>query len=191
MRCGHADRRRVFGSNRGRRGAKLRETEIENLYLSVRRDLDVAGLQIPVGDVFLVRFLKSVGDLTCDIENLVEREWPFRGFAFNHLHNEIVIPHVINLADIGMVERRDRSRFTFECLRETLCGNFDGDITAKARIARPVDLTHSAFSENPYDRIGPQRFSDIQWHWPAIVHPISVRGPDNSIASSIGSLTET
>ena len=61
-------------------------------------------------------------------------------------------PDVVNGQDIGMVQRRRRSRFLFEPLKTVGIGgesrrqDFDRDVATKPRIASTVDLAHSAFA---------------------------------------------
>jgi len=45
------------------RRERLREAEIEDLDLPVRRDFNVSGLQVTVNDAFFVRRLQPVNDL--------------------------------------------------------------------------------------------------------------------------------
>ena len=44
----------------------LGEAEVEHFHGSVRRDLDVRGLQVAVNDAFVVRDFERVGDLSSD-----------------------------------------------------------------------------------------------------------------------------
>ena len=45
------------------------------------------------------------------------------------------------MADIGMVERRDGSRFLAEAIAELFGSDFDGYLAADARIAGAIDLS--------------------------------------------------
>ena len=56
----------------------LRQAEVEDLDLSLRRDLHVGGLKIPVDDPSLVRRFQSLRDLPGDHESLLDRQRPLR-----------------------------------------------------------------------------------------------------------------
>ena len=51
----------------------LCETEVENLHGSVRRNLDVRGLQVAVDDPLFMRDFEGLGDLPRDTQHLCER----------------------------------------------------------------------------------------------------------------------
>ncbi len=78
----HTDLRRMPRAARRphRRGTDLRaidfrEPEVEDLDVSVGRDLDVAGLEITMDDAAIVRRLQPIGQLTRDPKDLIERDW--------------------------------------------------------------------------------------------------------------------
>ena len=54
----------------------LRETEVEDLDLALRRQLHVRGLQVAVDDALLVGLLQGLGDLLREADRLVERDGP-------------------------------------------------------------------------------------------------------------------
>jgi hypothetical protein len=53
-----------------------------------------------------------------------------------------------------MVERGDRTRLAFEPLAEIGADDLDGDGPPEPRVARPVDLAHTAFAQLGDDFIG-------------------------------------
>ena len=60
--------------------------------------------------------------------------------TLDELHNEVVRPNIVELADVRMVQRGYRSGFTFETLGELLLGNLDGDEPVETGVFRPVHL---------------------------------------------------
>ena len=54
----------------------LRETEVEDLDLALRRQLHVRGLQVAVDDALLVGFFQGLGDLLREADRFVERDGP-------------------------------------------------------------------------------------------------------------------
>jgi hypothetical protein len=53
---------------------RSREPEIEHLHAAIRRDLDVAWLEIAVHDTALVRGFEGIDDLRGDRRDLADRE---------------------------------------------------------------------------------------------------------------------
>ena len=74
--------------------------------------------------------------------------------AVDKLHHDVVRADVINLADVGMVERGNRSRFAFKTLGE-LCGrNLDCNQATQPRIARPIHFAHAARTNSGFYALG-------------------------------------
>ena len=67
--------------------------------------------------------------------------------AVDELHDDVVGADVEDLADVGVVERRDGAGFAAETLAEDLAGGFDGDDAVEAGVAGLPDLTHAAGAE--------------------------------------------
>jgi hypothetical protein len=63
-----------------------------------------------------------------------------------------------------MIEGSDYPSFALEALAETLRGNLDGDITAKAQVARAIHLAHAAFPKQRKDFVGAKFFAGLQRH---------------------------
>jgi hypothetical protein len=86
-------------------------------------DEDVRGLDVPVDDTFGVRSIERVGDLDCETEEHIG----FDGFAgdampqrhaVEKLHDDegmaILLPDLMNRADVGMIKRRCGLRLALE-----------------------------------------------------------------------------
>jgi hypothetical protein len=108
------------------RGRQLRETEVDELDARLR-DHHVAGLEIPMDDPLPVRLLQRVGDLETEAQHLLERERPFREalgqrLPFQELHDQVLdavlIPDVMQCADVGMRELRNRFCLALETVSE-------------------------------------------------------------------------
>ena len=132
---------------------------------NVRLDLDVARLEIAVGDAFLVGFFECGRYLSSHRQGLVERQWTFDDpFGERHpldeLHHQVVGSHVVQRADIGMVERGDSPRLALESLAELLGGELEGDFAPKTDIGRAEHFTHPASAELGRDAIVADRLSD-------------------------------
>ncbi|MGD0670312.1 MAG: hypothetical protein ABSB23_22490 [Bryobacteraceae bacterium] len=132
LRRAHADGWRILGLH-GRRPAYLRQAEIQNLNRAVGLDLDVAGFEVAVNYVLDVRRLEGVSDLARDRQRFFE--WyrascnaVCEGGTFHQLQHEIVGADVVQRANVGMVQGRNRTGFALEALTETLGGDLDGDL---------------------------------------------------------------
>src|SRR5215472_4762638 len=97
-----------------------------------------------MNDVPVVGCLDAVDQLPDDGHRLVQLERPFQSLALDVLHDQVVRTDVVNVADVGVIQRRDSSRLAFETLAELLFAELDGDDTAQARVACRVHLTHTA-----------------------------------------------
>jgi hypothetical protein len=78
------------------------------------------------------------------------RDWTAQRLAVDVLEHEIAWPDVVQLADVRMVQGRDRARFVFESTQPIrVMGhrrreNLNGDCAIKPRVAGFVDLAHPA-----------------------------------------------
>ena len=138
---------------------QLGKPEVEDLHEAVRRDHDVLGFDVPVGDSGLVRFREARRHLPAEIENLfvaeggVSQERPEVG-TLNELHDDVMrfvfLPDIIDVDDVGMVQRRRGERFLFETPKsigvrsELGKKNFQRHFPAELEVFGPIDLPHGA-----------------------------------------------
>ncbi len=72
----------------------------------------------------------------------------------------------VDLRDVGMVERGEQARFTFESSQtftvgdERLRKDLDRDLAAESRIAGAIDLAHSARTQQRFDLVHAQPTTD-------------------------------
>jgi hypothetical protein len=100
-----------------------------------------------VGDALAVRRVQSVEDLAGQSKGLIQRHGSFQRLTVDVLHDEIVRTHVIERADVGMIQRGDGFGFPLEALREMRGGNLDRDFAIQPRIACPIHLAHSTSAD--------------------------------------------
>ena len=87
-----------------------------------------AGLQIAVCDALLVRSIQRVADLPSIFQRLLERQWTFQWLALYILHYEVIRPHIVERADVRVIQSRNRAasrskrslNFSFEVLIATV-----------------------------------------------------------------------
>jgi hypothetical protein len=171
---------RRIGEERPRR---FGQSEVEQLHARLR-DHHVRRLEIAMDDAVAVRGVQRVGNLDGVAQRLRHRHGasgqPRRQrLAVEQLHHEVLdiagAADVVERADVGMRELRDRARFALESLarvrrRGEIAGqHFDRDETIEPRVARLVDGAH---------RPGADRADDLERSEPAStleVHAGSLR----------------
>ena len=147
---------------------RLREAEVGDFHLVVRRDLDVGRLQIAMDDPFFVRGFERLHDLMADLQRLFDWHGAAlqalgQRFSLDQFHDEEVaaarLLHPIQRRDVGMIQRGEHLRFALEPRdafgvgRERVRQNLDRDRSAKLRIARAIDLAHAARAEGGKDLV--------------------------------------
>ena len=152
----------------GRRLVHLRDTEVEDLERTLGRNFDVRGLQVAVDDAFLVCRVEALGDLAAGCERFRKRKRAAcqslsKRQARNQLEHETgkrtgrvrirEILEAVDLRNMRMVERSKELRFTFESRKAIGIGDdlvrqdLDGDLASEPRVARTIDLSHPAGTE--------------------------------------------
>src|SRR6185437_12607669 len=166
--AGERRRRGEVGVGAGQRGiigaadagGELRQAEIEHLHAAALGDEDVAWLQVAVQNAFDVRGLQGIGDFDSPLYRLRRRDRPARQprvqrLALEQLHHEkglaLVLAELVQGADVGMVERRDRQRLALKTLTRGGAGGFgqklERDEAVQALVAGLEDLAHAACAE--------------------------------------------
>ena len=97
---------------------------------------------------------ERVGDLGGEVEQSPERIDRRDRRSCYMLHDEIVRSDVIELANVGMIERGDRSRLAFEPPLKFLVRQLDGDRPVQSGIPGFVDLSHPALADEGDDFVG-------------------------------------
>ena len=90
-----------------------------------------------------------IGDLASETRDLVQGERAIaqagrKSLSLQQLHHQVVGSHVVQCADVRMIELRDDLGFACETDRKVLRGDFDRDFSTEPRVACPVDLAHAA-----------------------------------------------
>ena len=94
-----------------------------------------------MGDALLVRGVEGFQDLHTEFEGLFDWQRTLKRGAIDEFHDQVIRADVIELTDMGMVQRRDGSGFIFESLRELGLRNFDGDNPIEAGVACFVNFS--------------------------------------------------
>ena len=152
-----------IGSSRGAGGSYLRQSEIQQLH-AVRSHQNVGGFQIAMRDVFLVRGVQRIADLRGIADRSIKRERTLERSPVDKLHDQIIGPDVVNLTNIGMIQRGDGFGFPLEALRELRGGNFDGHLAIQARIFGAKHFTHAARANRRDDLVRAKLIASGKWH---------------------------
>ena len=148
---------------------ELGETEVEDLGVPVRRDEDVLGLQVAMGNARAVRGRDGLGDLDGEVEagpqlRLARLETVAKALPLQVLlHDEmdaVLMPDIEHRGDMRMTERRRRARLALEpteavrIVSELLGQDLDRDLPAQACVGSEIDGTHAALAELVTDFVG-------------------------------------
>src|SRR5262249_23057954 len=148
---------------------QLRQAKVEDLYSTLSGHKEVLGLQVPVDDSLLMGGGQSQGNLSRVIDRLARREWPsskLRSQCFpleellNDVGGAVMLAHVADVRDVGMVETSRRPGFLFEPLepvrirREGRWKNLDCNVSPEPGIPCAVNLAHPPRAERRENLVG-------------------------------------
>ena len=107
------------------------------------------------------------GDLRGVAERLVDRQRAIfqpvgDGVAFEQFHHQVVGADVVKRADVGMIQRRNRTGLALEAGAEPLVGELDGDGPAEARVDGAKDFAHATLAEFAFHLVGSQASAGVQ-----------------------------
>src|SRR5665213_3872808 len=117
-----------------------------------------------MNDALAVRLFERITDLPRDTQGFIRWQGTFWGFALYQFHDEVIRPDVVEMANVGMVQRRDRAHFAVEAFVELYGGNLDRDIATHTRIAGAIDLAHAACAEQAENLVRSQIRSGREGH---------------------------
>src|SRR5207244_1440818 len=121
----------------------LGKTEVEQLD-ALPGNQNVGGLQIAMDNALFVRGIEGVENLPRVLDSPQQRQRSFEGLALDKLHDQIVRSHIVELADVRMIECGNGTCFLLEALTELDLRYFHCDGTVEAGIPRLPDLAHAA-----------------------------------------------
>ena len=116
-------------------------------------------------DVFVVRGGQRAGDLRAVTQHFADRQRALsdagcQGFAFHEFHYDVVGTDVVERADMGMIQGRDRAGLPPKTVVKQLPGDFEGDRAAETRIGGAVYRAHAALSDLMLNPVGPELFAN-------------------------------
>ena len=114
-------------------------------------DENIGGLQVAMRDALLVRGVERIANLRGILQRLIERQRAFQRRALDVLHHQVIRSDIVQLADVGMIQRRDGARLALEAFAEFGLGDLDRDDAIQARVVGFVHLTHAARADGRED----------------------------------------
>ena len=159
--------------------AKLRQSEIEHFGVSVGRDDNVLRLNVAMDDSSLVGGTDRARDLRRDVDDFIDRHRTTRQaraqrLAFNELHRDevqvVVNADLVNVGDIGMVQRRGCLRFLHEAAQAitasaaAVAQHFDGNLALEIVIEGEINLAHPARAEQRSHFVPPEAGAGCKMH---------------------------
>jgi hypothetical protein len=150
-----------------RRGIQLRQPEIEKLHALLRQQ-DVGRLQITVHDALAVRRVQGFANLHAALECLLDRQRTGDGSSLDVLHDEVaaalVLPDVVQRADVRVIERRDRPGLAFEPVGERALDGLHRHVAIETRVAGAIDVAHASRPEIRAHFVGADAGTRIEGH---------------------------
>ncbi len=109
-----------------------------------------------MNDLFGVRSFTRCYDLRGEPQGLRRSKslWVFTGNnrrSVNVLHDYIIRADIVNLADVGMIQRGDGFGFTFQSVAELRTGNFDCDVPIQTRVSGAIHFSHTSRANGSED----------------------------------------
>jgi hypothetical protein len=71
-------------------------------------------------------------------------------------------------AHVGVIQGSNCASLLFEALTEAFRRNFNGDITAKARVVGSIHLAHAACADGCEDFVWAEFVASCKWHMSAL-----------------------
>jgi hypothetical protein len=78
------------------------------------------------------------------LQRFPERHRPLERLAFDIFHDKVIRTHVVERADVRMIQCRDGQGFAREAVAEAVAALFYGDGAVEPRVARFLHLAHAA-----------------------------------------------
>jgi len=157
----------------------FRESEVQDLHLTVGADEHVFRFQVAMHDALVMRGGEAARDVAGELQRFLLRQCASRQSIAERLalkefsHRErrpVDAAEVVDRENIRMRERRDGFRLPLESLQRLGIGrqvprqDLDGDVAVEFRVARPVDLAHSSSAQGAEDLVRAEASAGWETH---------------------------
>ena len=128
-----------------------RQPEVEQLDAGLHTGLqaglrhqNIGRFQVAMRDAFVMSGFERAAMPSASRTASGRSQRPARRSAVDVLHDDVIRADIVNLADIGMIQRGDGFGFPLEAFGKPGVGNLDGHIAIEPRIARFPHRSHAA-----------------------------------------------
>ena len=115
-------------------------------------------------DALAVRRIESIGYLSRVTKSFRERQRTADRLPFDVLHDQIVRADIVEMADMRMIERGDRARFTLETFAELALAHLDRHGAIEPAVTRLVNFTHATDADESDDFVRTEASSSRKRH---------------------------
>ncbi len=115
-------------------------------------------------DALGVRGRKRIGNLDGVAAGPIERERAIQLRSLNEFHHQIIRANIVELANVGMIQRGDRSGLALEPVAVFDIKGFDGDGASQANVDGFVNLAHASSANRRKDFVRAQPFASGEGH---------------------------
>src|SRR5450432_4796743 len=99
------------------------------------------------------------------------------GRPVHELHHQVIGADIVNLADVGMVQRGDGAGLAFEAVGEGGLRKLDGDRAVETRVAGLPHLAHAARAEGREQFVGSELFTGSHGEtFYSVTHAVAASG---------------
>ncbi len=130
----------------------LGEAEVEELRGAAPGHQDVGRLEIAMQNAAPMRLFERARDRQRRSNDIVDGERAAKRLTLDVLEDEIIRTEIVELADVGMVQRRDGARLLFEPL-EVIGQPLDRDRAPQPRVAGLPHLAHAARADGRFQQV--------------------------------------
>jgi len=100
-----------------------------------------------MNDAFPMCGIERIANLRRVLQSLIDRHRARERFALDVLHDKVIRPHVVKLAQVRMIQCCGCLRLAREALGEVGLTFFDRNEAVQARVARLPNFAHAACAE--------------------------------------------
>src|SRR5215471_8850731 len=122
-----------------------------------------------MSDALLVGGVECVQDLARTFDGLVSGHGTSEGNAIHKFHHEVVRANIIEVADVGMIQGRNRARLAAEAVGEIRLREFDGDTPVETGVHRLPNFAHTTSPDTGQEFI---RTETLAGGWRHRSHPL-------------------
>src|SRR3984885_14821104 len=151
MTLGHGPPTRA-GRGQGWIASNVRQPEIKDFH-ALLGNQNIAGFQVAMHDPLAMSRIQGVQDLACVLYSFLGSERPLHRSSFHELQYQIIGAHVVQRANVWMVQRGNRPCLSFEAVAELSLRDPNRDDAPKSPIVGSKALAHSSRTQGPFNTI--------------------------------------